>query len=519
MNERGKFAFNSATCQSKPFEWGVRVSCEPKISFESLLKSIFPSGVDLNTPSKELVVPGKFDCFSFDVNRDVGNIFFNLRSRELLDVIPNKIRVSKANATVGFNYQQFPRSLKDFDIELSGMLKLETGARKMKVESKKPRDSTLFSITMETKDLEIPEFTKLFTDADLSQQRSELPPDLATLVASSLRNPRITGLYDVNGAFEFLASSKSPASIFPSQPTVYVVVQKPRLGKVVTGAICKFEEASYRSFISSIMNQDFSNIPLFSDVQTDMAIGISRDGLYTVRDDNFKREMGNLLSNGNTIKKGLTVKSALPIRKMIADSNANNGIMNNNTMQAYPEKVLINTEVTGNRMHIEFPDDLRIGLSGIPQLFGQHGEDMNFPRNVLNMDDTDFQIKGYDIDNIDKKALSVYFEAPTPMKIGSLMALNNAKATLRRDEVSKWDFNASGDYRLGNTTVGVTLKSQDNGFTISSDKSDIQSGLLIDLLDKKSNVLKPEMRKYHMEDFVIDDFHVSGALTDKNTIR
>lgn len=518
MNERGSFAFNSATCKSLPYEWGVRVTCEPKVSFESLLKTIFPKGLDLNTPSKELIVPGKFDCFSFDVNRDLGNIIFSLKSRELLDIIPNKIRVSNANATVGFSYQQLPKTVKDFDIGLGGQLKLESGARKMKVESKKPKDSTLFTIDMETKDLEIPEFTKLFTDAELSQQRSELPPDLGTLVASSLRNPRVTGLYDVNGAFEFIATSKSPASIFPSQPTVYIVVQKPRLGKVVTGAVCKFEDASYRSFISSIMNQDFSNIPLFNDVQTDMAIGISRDGLYTVRDDNFKREMGSLLNNGNTIKKGLTVKSALPIRKMVEDTNQN-GMLSNLTMQAYPEKVLVNTEVTGNRMHIEFPDDLRIGLSGIPQLFGQRGENMNFPQNVLNMDDTDFQIKGYDIDDIDKKALSVYFEAPSTMNIGTLMSLNNAKATLRRDELSKWNFNATGDYKLGNTTVGITLKSKDNGFLISSDKSNIQSATLTTLLDKRSNVLKNEMNKFHMDDFVIDDFHVSGALTNKNTIR
>eukprot|EP00111_Clytia_hemisphaerica_P008017 TCONS_00023302-protein len=515
--DKGTFNVAGVQCSSTPEMWGNRIECDQKLSFEPLLKQLFTNGIDLNTPSRELIVPGKFDCHAFDVNRDQGFITFHVASRELLDVIPNHIRVSKANASVGFNYFSTPNSLNDFDISMNGMLKLDKAARKMKVESKKPKNTCLFSITMETKDLEIPEFTKLFTDADLSQQRSELPPDLSTLVLSSLRSPRIEGHYDCNGAFEFVASSKSPASIFPSQPTVYIIVQKPRLGKVVTGAICKFEDASYRSFISSILNQDFSNIPLFNDVQTDMAIGLSRDGLYTVRDDNFKREMSPLLSNGNTIKKGLTVKSKLPIRKIVADSNSN--AFSNSSQQSYPETVLVNTEVYSNRMHIEFPDDLRIGLSGIPQLFGERNEDMNFPRNILNMDDTDFKITGYDIDDIDKKALTIYFEAPSAMKIGSLMSLDNAKAKLRRNEISKWDFNATGDYKLGNTTVGILLKSQDSGFLIDSDKSSIQSGLLVDLLDKRSNVLKKEMSKHHMDDFVIDDFRVTGTLTNKNTIR
>ena len=498
--------------------WGNRIECDQKLSFEPLLKRMFTNGIDLNTPSKELIVPGKFDCNAFDIDRDRGFINFYVVSRELLDVIPNHVRVSKANATVGFSYYNTPSSLNDFDISMSGMLKLDKAARKMKVESKKPKNSCLFTITMETKDLEIPEFTKLFTDSDLSQQRSELPPDLSTLVLSSLRSPRIEGHYDCNGAFEFVASSKSPASIFPSQPSVYIIVQKPRLGKVVTGAICKFEDASYRSFISSILNQDFSNIPLFNDVQTDMAIGLSRDGLYTVRDDNFKREMSPLLSNGNTIKKGLTVKSKLPIRRIVADSNIN-GYQSNNTQQNYPDTVLVNTEVYNNRMHIEFPDDLRIGLSGIPQLFGERNEDMNFPKNILNMDDTDFKITGYDIDDIDKKSLSIYFEAPSAMKIGSLMSLDNAKAKLQRNKIAKWDFNATGDYKLGNTTVAVLLKSQDSGFLIDSEPSSIQSGLLVDHLDKKSNILKREMSKHHMDDFVIDNFRVTGSLTSKNTIR
>lgn len=519
MNEKGFFTVNGVKCSSTPQMWGNRVECEQRISFEPLLKRMFVNGIDLNTPSKELIVPGKFDCQAFDIDRDRGELTFHLASRELLDVIPNHVRVSKANATVAFSYYDTPNSLNDFDISMNGLLKLDKAARKMKVESKKPKNSCLFSITMDTKDLEIPEFTKLFTDADLSQQRSELPPDLSTLVLSSLRSPRIEGHYDCNGAFEFVASSKSPASIFPSQPSVYIIVQKPRLGKVVTGAICKFEDASYRSFISSILNQDFSNIPLFNDVQTDMAIGLSRDGLYTVRDDNFKKEMTPLLSNGNTIKKGLTVKSKLPIRKIVADSNINGVSSSNSTQQSYPETVLVNTEVYNNRMHIEFPDDLRIGLSGIPQLFGERNEDMNFPKSILNMDDTDFKITGYDIDNIDKKSLSISFEAPSAMKIGSLMSLDNAKAKLRRNEISKWDFNATGDYKLGNTTVGIILRSQDSGFMIDSDKSSIQSSLLVNLLDKKSNVLKNEMSKHHMDDFVIDDFRVTGTLNNKNTIR
>ena len=429
----------------------------------------------------------------------------------MLDIIPNKLRVSHAVVKLSFSYEKRPLQISNFYLQLNGTLNLDFRNRHLECKVEKALSSTLFNINMFTTDLELPGFTKLFTEAEVQQQ--DLPPDLANLVTSSLRNPRITGLYDSSGAFEFIASAKSPPSIFPSQPNVYVIIQKPRLGKVVSGVIASFESAMYRSFLSSILNQDLSNIPLFTDIRTDMAIGVSPDGLFVVKDENFNREVGSLFNTGRTIRKGLTVKAKLPVRKMLA------AVTNLNGTQSFPEIVLINVEVKGNKMHIEFPEELRIGLLGIAELFAQHGQQMNFPRETFNMDQTQFQIKAYKIDNIDKKSLSVYFTAPSSMKIGSLMMLENVEATLQRDELSKWTFILKGDYKLGNTSVPIQLQSQSTGFTISSKPSSIRSGLLVDLLDKRKDMLTPEMRKYHLDDFVIEDFEVAGSLTHKNIIR
>lgn len=480
-------------------------TCDGKVSFTALMARILPN-VDLAEPSNELIVHGKYDVNDFTIDRCKGHISFNLTCRELLDVIPNKLRLSKARMHLNFSYEQTPKAIGNFDMKIAGALDLSMRNRRLNAIVEKPMASTLFKIEMSTTDLELPEFTRLFTEEEIAQQ--DLPPDLATLVTSSLRNPRITGLYDESGAFEFLAVAKSPASIFPSQPMVYVIIQKPRLGKVVSGLIASFDSALYQSFLSSILNQDLSKIPLFNDVRTDMAIGISPDGLFVVKDDSFNKEVGSLFNTGKTIKKGLTVKARLPIKKLIGEQNSQN----------LPETILINMEVKGNRMHIEFPDDFQVPLSRVAELFAQRGQDLNIPKQT-NIDDTQLLIKTYEIDNIDKKSLTIHFTSNTPMKIGSLMILNNVEANLKRDELSKWTFVASGDYKLGATSVSVSLTGQNTGFLITSNPSSIRSGLLVDLLDQKRAVIKPEMTKYHMDDFVIENFKVAGSLTNKNIIR
>ena len=461
---------------------------------------------DLSAPTNDLIVLGKFDATAFTLHK--GLVSFILQCRELLDVIPNKLRIAKAKVLLRFSYEQKPKSISSFDIEINGLSNLDFRNRHLDVKVEKPLGSSLFSIKMKTLDLELPEFIKLFTDTEIPQQ--DLPPDLATLVTSSLRNPRIDGLYDNSGAFEFIATAKSPASIFPSRPMVYVIIQKPRLGKVVFGLIASFESAMYRSFLSSILNEDLSNIPLFTDIRTDMAIGVSPDGLFVVKNEEFNQEVGDFVQ---PIMKGLTIKAKLPVRKMLSEGT------NLNNTQNFPEIVLINVEVKGNKMHIGFPPDLRINLSAVSQIFGQHGQQMNFPTETYNLDRTQLKIEAYDIDNIDKKSLSVIFSAPEAMKIGSLMSLDAVEATLRRDELSKWSFIAKGDWKLGNTSVPVELQSNKDGFTVSSKPISIRSGLLVDSLDRNRNMLKKEMQKYHLDDFVIEDCEMAGSLTNKNIIR
>ena len=497
------------TLKSAPVE-SLDGMCTGKISFTALMSKLLPK-VDLAPASNDLIVHGKFDATKVIIDKCTSHISFDLKCRELLDVIPNKLRLLNAELFVKFSYDQIPKDVEDFNITVQGSINLEFRSRKLEVAAVKQEGSKLYKIDITTTDLEIPEFTKLFTDVEIVQQ--DLPPDLATLVSSSIHKPRITGLYENGGPFEFVASAKSPASIFPSQPMIYVIIQKPKNGKVVSGLIASFESAMYRSFLSSILNQDLSNIPLFSDVRTDMAIGISSEGLFVIRDESFNKEVGTLFTVGKAIKKGLTIKAKLSIQKMV------NSVEENKDANSLPETVLTSLEVKNNAIHIDFPEELEIGLSNVPTLFAQRGQDINFPKEKFNIEDTRLKIKYYKIHNIDKKTLSVQFEAPAPMKIGSLMVLDDVEATLRRDEMSKWSFVANGDYQLGNTSVGITMTSKNDGFFISSTPSSIRSGMLVNLLDAKKTLLTPELQLYHMDDFVIEKFKVAGSLTDRTIIR
>ena len=486
-------------------------TCGGKASFTAVMTRLLPA-IELAAASNDLIVHGKFDVKEFNIDRCQGRVSFNLVCRELLDIIPNRLRTISSKVMVNFSYEQQPKSMANFNLKINGLLNLDYRNRRLNLFAEKPFGTTLFKIEMSTSDLEIPEFTKLFTEAEISQQ--DLPPDLSTLASSSLRNPRITGLYDSGGAFEFVASAKSPASIFPSQPWVYLIIQKPRLGKVVSGLIASFESATYRTFLSSILNLDLSNIPLFSDIKTDMAIGISPDGLFVVKDDNFNREVGALFSSGRTIRKGLTVKAKLPIQKIISESFS--GVLSN---QSFPESTLINMEVKGNKIHMDFPDNLKINLGSIPELFSQRSQEMSLPKNTMSLGETQFQVISYDIDNVDKKSITVNFKSPQNMKIGSLMVLSDVEAILTRDESSKWNFVAKGDCKLGNTSVPISLTSIYEQYVISSKPSSIRSGFLVNLLDKKKSYLTSDLRKYHLDDFVIEDFKVSGSLSKRNIIR
>ncbi|XP_002169063.3 uncharacterized protein LOC100203318 [Hydra vulgaris] len=486
-------------------------TCGGKASFTAVMTRLLPA-IELAAASNELIVHGKFDVKEFDIDRCQGRVSFNLLCRELLDIIPNRLRTISSKLMVNFSYEQQPKSMINFNLKINGLLNLDYRNRRLNVFAEKPFGTTLFKIEMNTADLEIPEFTKLFTESEISQQ--DLPPDLLTLSSSSLRNPRITGLYDSGGAFEFVASAKSPASIFPSQPWVYLIIQKPRLGKVVSGLIASFEGAMYRSSLSAILNLDLSNIPLFSDIKTDMAVGISPDGLFVVKDENFNKEVGTLFSSGRTIRKGLTVKAKLPIQKIVFESLSK--FISN---QTYPEDILVNMEVKGNKIHIDFPESLKINLGSIPELFSQRGQEMTLPRNTLSIGETQFQIMSYDINNVDKKSITVNFKSPQNMKIGSLMVLSDVEAILTRDEMSKWDFVAKGDCKLGNTSVPISLTSIYEEFVITSKPSSIRSGFLVSLLDKKRSYLTSDLRKYHLDDFVIEDFKVSGSLSKRNIIR
>ena len=123
------------------------------------------------------------------------------------------------------------------------------------------------------------------------------------------------------------------------------------------------------------------------------------------------------------------------------------------------------------------------------------------------------------MDNIEKKSVTVSFLSESPMKIGSLMTLGNVEANLKRDEFAKWSFVCTGDYQLGDTSVSVSLTSESDGFLISSKPSSIRSLLLVDVLDKSEEILKSELQMYHMDDFVIEDFRISGSLKSNNIIR
>ena len=76
-----------------------------------------------------------------------------------------------------------------------------------------------------------------------------------------------------------------------------------------------------------------------------------------------------------------------------------------------------------------------------------------------------------------------------------------------------------GDYQLGDTSVSVSLTSESDGFLISSKPSSIRSLLLVDVLDRSEEILKSELTMYHMDDFVIEDFRISGSLKSSNIIR
>ena len=90
-------------------------------------------------------------------------------------------------------------------------------------------------------------------------------------------------------------------------------------------------------------------------MHADLAIGVSTDGLYVIKDALFNREVGSLFDSGKPIKKGLTFKAKLPIGKMINDGSGNatsGGKQMGN--DGVPENVLIDCEVTGESLKYTF---------------------------------------------------------------------------------------------------------------------------------------------------------------------
>ena len=81
--------------------------------------------------------------------------------------------IEKDSITFHSSYDSLPKSISDFVIKIDGLIHLNYRSRVLNINVDKAIDSTLFMIDMQARDLELPEFTKLFTQTEILQD--ELP--------------------------------------------------------------------------------------------------------------------------------------------------------------------------------------------------------------------------------------------------------------------------------------------------------------------------------------------------------
>lgn len=471
--------------------------CNGKVSFSTLISKIIPN-FDIAPLTNDLIVHGKYDCTFFSINHCKLEVSFYLVSRELLDVIPSKIRLIQSTISLNISYDEPSRqSLSELYIGILGYMKVH--GLKIEVSAVKKQGTTDYNVTMVTRMLEIADFMKLFTDADNLQ--NGIPTELTWLLSFSLRSPRISGLYAVTGAYEFVASAETPASIFPSRPTVYVIVQKPRLGRVVTGLIASFRDMSLRRFLSSLMNQDLSSIPLITDMQTNLVLGISTDGLYVVKDELFNKDVGSVIASGRPIKQGLSIKAILPFKNMLAVPIT--------TEMVIPDNALINLKVTDRNITVEFSEDARLNVMALSKLFHVKGQEIFPPNDYINA--VVLNMKKYVVD-LKRKTLSLSCTAPSLISVGNVLTLLDVEASLSKNELGKWSFSINGSYMLGNTLVDVNIQATaTDGYKVSSVPTSVRYSLLLSMVNKQPD-LQRELDQLHLGDFVVDNMQILGNL-------
>ena len=99
-----KYNFRSCDFIATSHKQGVDIKLHPtlgcqQISFSSLIGQLLGGEYDLAGPSDNLIVIGKFDAVGFNIDKVRERISFNLNCKELMDIIPNKLRI--ANGKVG----------------------------------------------------------------------------------------------------------------------------------------------------------------------------------------------------------------------------------------------------------------------------------------------------------------------------------------------------------------------------------------------------------------------------------
>ena len=508
-DNKGTTTYKVGKCEIQVSRDGCEISCIPTIDscksglpLNSILKKFFPD-ISVKNLTKGSVLPGILNIESFEVNKCKGNINFTVHAKEAFDIIPDKIKVSKATLRVAFNYQNTPFTYASFGIIIEGTLSVKTLTEVLTLKAEKEANTTEFKFSIEAKKIKVSEFAQLFTKKAVTKNS---PKSIENVTNMIINNPRISGLRNEDGFFEFVAHGKATGLKTIKSATVFLVIQKPVDSKVAVGFVAHLENLSPTAVISSVTGKNLSEVPLLKDLRLNFILEVSNDDIIAIKDAALNKELVKYISHGKTIREGAKLKVEFPLDTFKSQ-------LPEGGKKKIPSKIYVEVLLDRSGIHFQFPEELKANLFNIlinlsPLLLKL------IPKSIFPNGPPNVEFRKFDV-NIKTEEVDVALTAPGPITIGENF-INISKVefqlTKTKEKEDPWEFLIKAQTRIGDGILDVDIKkARKIGYVFHASIKSLTTKLLM----KKFGVsLFAESRLENMEffNFGIEDFDIKGTI-------